>query len=144
MNEKLPDLRNHFGFSATPFTREISVEKRWTNPSLEQPIAELRHTIEQRMSAVLIAPAGCGKTLVLRSVRAQLPEARYRTHYVKVTSLSKKDMCREITTTIGTRPAGTYPTLLRNLQHPRNLRLSLPFLFQFFGDDLHSRQIRRS
>ena len=47
---------------------------------------------------------------------ARLPEARYRTHYVKVTGLSKRDMCREIACAVGASPAGTYPALVRNLQ----------------------------
>jgi molybdopterin-guanine dinucleotide biosynthesis protein len=46
------------------------------------------------MSAALIAPAGAGKTALLRRLVAELPEARYQVSYVKVTSLSKRDLCR--------------------------------------------------
>jgi general secretion pathway protein A len=68
------------------------------------------------MSGALIAPAGTGKTMLLRALCDQLPEARYRVHYVKVTGLSKRDMCREIATALGTEPAGIYPTLVRRIQ----------------------------
>ena len=68
------------------------------------------------MSAALIAPAGTGKSALLRALVARLPEARYRTHYVKVTNLSKRDMCREIATACGAPPAGSYPMLVRRLQ----------------------------
>jgi general secretion pathway protein A len=110
------DLRSHFGFHSIPFTREIAVEHRFSLPLFDEPLAAFRRVVDQRMSGALIAPAGTGKTALLRALRAQLPEARYRIHYVKVTGLSKRDMCREIATAIGTEPAGTYPALVRRIQ----------------------------
>ncbi|MGH2625741.1 MAG: AAA family ATPase, partial [Anaerolineales bacterium] len=110
------DLRSHFGLSEIPFTREISVESRWHSAHFDEPLADLVRTIDQRMSAVLIAPAGTGKTALLRALRARLPEARYKVHYVKVTSLSKRDICREIAVAAGLAPAGSYPMLVRRLQ----------------------------
>jgi type II secretory pathway predicted ATPase ExeA len=116
MPEKPVDLRSHFGFTATPFTREIPVADRWSTPLFDEPLEDLRRTIEQRMSAVLLAPSGTGKTLLLRALREQLPEARYRVHHVKLTSLSKRELYREIALAAGVEPAGSYPTLMRRLQ----------------------------
>ena len=111
-----PDLRAHFAWSALPFTREIDVNDRFRAPAAEQALADLRRVVENRMSAALIAPSGSGKTLLLRALKEGLPEARYRVHDVKVTDLSKRDMCREIATVCGLPPVGTYPNLLRKLQ----------------------------
>jgi type II secretory pathway predicted ATPase ExeA len=111
-----PDLRTHFAWSALPFTREIDVNDRFRVPAAEQAFADLRRVVENRMSAALVAPSGSGKTLLLRTLKASLPEARYRVHDVKVTDLSKRDMCREIATVCGLPPVGTYPNLLRKLQ----------------------------
>jgi type II secretory pathway predicted ATPase ExeA len=72
------DLGSHFGLSEIPFTREISVESRWHSPQVDEPLADLVRTIDQRMSALLIAPAGTGKTALLRALVARLPEARYK------------------------------------------------------------------
>jgi len=113
---KTHDLRSRFGFRCTPFTREISVDQRLSLPLFDEPLASLRRVIDQRLSAALIAPAGTGKTTLLRALRAQLPQARYRVHYVKVTGLSKRDMCREIATAVGAEPAGSYPNLVRRIQ----------------------------
>jgi len=110
------DLRAHFGFSAVPFTREIPIKDRWHSEIFDQPLTALRQTIEQRMSAVVLAPSGTGKTLLLRTLRAQLPEARFRVHYVKLTSLSKKDLCREIGLAAGFDLSGIYPVVFRMLQ----------------------------
>jgi type II secretory pathway predicted ATPase ExeA len=110
-------VRSHFGFTEIPFTREFPVGERWPSPHLDEVGAELLRVIDQRQSAAVIAPAGAGKTALLRGVVVQkLPETRYRVHYVKVTSLSKRDMTREIALAAGVAPAGSYPGLVRRLQ----------------------------
>ncbi len=110
------NLRSHFGLTSIPFTREFPVAKRWHHSLFDEQLAELRFTVEQRMSAVIIGPAGCGKTVMLRTLADSLPEARYRIHYVKVTCLSKRDFCKEIAAAIGCLPAGNYGTLVRRIQ----------------------------
>jgi general secretion pathway protein A len=112
----MKDYRSRFGFHASPFTREITVQNRFSIKDFDDAVDSLLGAVEDRMSCALIAAAGTGKTSVLRALVAQLPEARYRTHYVKVTGLSKRDMCREIAQAIGLPPAGTYPSLVRRLQ----------------------------
>lgn len=112
----ITDLRSHFGMTEMPFTREISVEDRWMSPHLDEACADLHRVVDARQSAAIISPAGGGKTTVLRMLRHQLPEARYRVHYVKVTSLSKRDMTREIALAAGVAPTGSFPGLFRRLQ----------------------------
>ena len=114
--DKPTDLRAVFGFHAVPFTREIATDHHLRLPFLDEAFAGLLSAVESRMSAALIAPAGTGKTALLRRLRAALPEARYHVHYVKVTGLSKRDMCREIAVACGAAPAGSYPMLVRRLQ----------------------------
>ena len=113
----MKDFRSRFGFHTTPFTREVAIRDRYKNPIFDEVIAALAQVADERMSAALIAPAGTGKTAILRAlVEEHLPEARYRIHYTKVTDLSKRDMCREIAMASGVPPAGSYPYLVRNLQ----------------------------
>jgi general secretion pathway protein A len=119
------DIQGHFSLKTLPFTREIAVRDLWPSPVFDEPVSELLEAAQQRMSATLIAPAGAGKTSVLRSLLDRLPEARYRTHYVKVTSLSKRDFCREIAAAVGIPPAGSYPMLVRRLDERFNATLSV-------------------
>ncbi|HJW75087.1 MAG TPA: AAA family ATPase [Thermoleophilia bacterium] len=108
------DVREAFGLRSIPFTREIVT--RWGAAIFDEVLSDLRTVVDNRMSAALIAPAGTGKTALLRALASDLPEARYRVHYVKVTSLSKRDFCREVAATMGLEPVGTYPNLVRKLQ----------------------------
>jgi len=110
------EIRGRFGLNATPFTRELPVRHRYTHDQFDQVTAELRQALDDRMSASVIAPAGTGKTALIRALCDGLPEARYRVHYVKVAGLSKRDMCREITAALGVPSAGSTPGMIRNIQ----------------------------
>jgi general secretion pathway protein A len=110
------DVLAHFGLSALPFTREIRVDSRFEHPVFSEALEMLLRVVSRRMSGALIGPAGTGKTALLRALLDRLPEARYRTHYVKVTDLSKRDLCREIAAAVDATPAATYPGLVRKLQ----------------------------
>ena len=112
----MTDLRSAFGFHTTPFTREIRVQDLMSFPFLDEAFDGLKRSIEARHSAALIAPAGTGKTALLRRLTVALPEARYQVRYVKVTDLSKRDLCRELAVACGANPAGVYPSLVRALQ----------------------------
>lgn len=110
------DLRSRFGFHVMPFTREVETKDLFRIDETDRALDALRSCVERRMSCALIAPAGCGKTSLVRRLIDSLPEARYDTTYVKVTSLSKRDMCREIARACGADTAGTYPALVDKLQ----------------------------
>ena len=116
MSSTTPDLRACFGLRALPFTRELSIEQRWTHPQYDDVVRSLRSVVDNRMSAALVAPAGTGKTVVLRALRHGLPEARYRVHYVKVTALSKRDFTRELCRVVQVAPTGNYNTLVQRFQ----------------------------
>jgi len=111
------ELCAHFGLHHLPFTRELSIADRFRHPQYDELVEDLRQLVEHRLSAALIAPAGTGKTVVLRTLKEALPEARYRTHYMKVTDLSKRDFCREIASAIGAKSAGYYGALVRQIQN---------------------------
>lgn len=113
----MKDFRSRFGFHTTPFTREIPVSQRFSTEVFDEPLQALVRVLDQRLSAALIAPAGTGKTTLLRTlIETHLPEARYRVHYVQSTGLSRRDLGREIAFAAGVSPAGSYPALLRNLK----------------------------
>ena len=104
------------GFHTQPFTSEIPTDRRLKFDHLEAEADALRRIVVARRSAALIAPAGAGKTVVLRTLESSLPQARYSCHYIKVTDVSARDMYREIAYAVGVKPAGTHAALVRAIQ----------------------------
>jgi type II secretory pathway predicted ATPase ExeA len=103
-------------FTVPPFTREMKIDQRFRLDFLEGAADALRKVVEERQSAVLVAPAGSGKTVVLRSLKASLPEARHSVFYIKLADLSARDMCRQVALALGLEPAGNFPSLARALE----------------------------
>jgi general secretion pathway protein A len=114
--DETTDIRDHFHCRSLPFTRELSVDLRFVHPQYDEAARDLVEVVHDRMSGALIAPAGTGKTVVLRQLVDQLPKARFRVHDIKVTGLSKRDFCRELAIAVGARPAGHTGALVRSLQ----------------------------
>jgi general secretion pathway protein A len=107
---------DRFNFLTPPFTREIRAEHRFKPDFFEAEIKSLREMAECRQSAALIGPAGSGKSVVLRALVATLPEARYRTVYLKHSNLGARDMCRQIAIGLGLPSVGSFPSLVRVLE----------------------------
>lgn len=110
------DWLSHFGFHTTPFTPEIGVSQRFGLDTFDAALKGLLQNIHMRFSAALIGASGTGKSALLRAINDALPDARFRVSYVKVTGLSKRDLCREVATALGAKPAGSYPVLIRTIQ----------------------------
>ena len=105
-----------FHFTSPPFTREIRIDHRLSLPTLDAEIIALRGVVEARQSAALVAPAGSGKTMVLRALRESLPAARYNVLYFKLSDLSARDMCKQVALALGLPPVGQYPGLVQALE----------------------------
>ncbi|MCP4655602.1 MAG: AAA family ATPase [bacterium] len=110
------DLRSRYGFHTTPFTREIRADQHFRTPDYDEQVEALARAVDQRECAAFVAPAGSGKTTLMHGLLARLPEVRYCVRYVKETSLSRRDLCREVALAVGAQPAGSYPSLVRRLQ----------------------------
>ncbi len=107
------DLLAAFDFHAVPFTRESTTGHLLRWPFLDEALAGLLSAALARMPAAIIAPAGTGKTALLRRLCRGRPEARDHVPDVEVTGLSKRDMRREIALACGAGPAGSYPMRVR-------------------------------
>ena len=110
------DIRSRFHLNATPFSRELPIDRRYLFPFIEEAIEGLHQAVNQRESCALIAPAGSGKTVAVRALKERLPETRFKVRYVKMTGLSRRDLCREIALSVGAQATGAFPSLVRNLQ----------------------------
>lgn len=111
---------DHFGFRSLPFTREIATRDCLSFGFLREQEDALVAAAERRMSALIVAPPGLGKSVVLRRVRDRLSETRYQVCYLKVNRLSGRDLCREIAHVLNASEAATLPRLVRSVQERIN------------------------
>jgi type II secretory pathway predicted ATPase ExeA len=105
----------HFGMVQEPFTREFKPGVRIPFDFLNAEIAQLKTTIASRQSAVLVGPAGTGKSVILRALSDELPAAKYQISYIKLSSLGVRDMCRQVTSALYIPSRGSTASLVQSM-----------------------------
>lgn len=110
------DPRSRFGLTFLPFTCELAPSRMWRLPEVDRALDDLDAIISNRLSAVVIAPAGTGKTALIRRLVERLPETRYRVAEIKVTAVGRRDFYRAVARAVGVEPVGTWPRLLEQIQ----------------------------
>lgn len=116
MTERETVKLDRWHFTKTPFSRELRIENQVGFDFLSQAKETLMATISECQSGALVGPAGCGKTVLLRSILHDLPEARFKCTYVKLAELAPRDVCRKIATGLGLSPTGSLPALLQSIE----------------------------
>jgi hypothetical protein len=114
--DKSTDRLATFDFYADPFTHENTTDHDLRLPIHDEAFAGRLSAALARMPAALIAPAGTGKTALLRRLHRGLPEARDHAHDVNVTGRPKRDRRRESAVTCGAAPADSSPMRVRRLR----------------------------
>lgn len=74
-------LLRHFGFSAHPFHRGVSPQSLHRHRGFEEAYARLRFTVDLKSIALLVAEAGCGKSILLGELAAELQDEGWSVHY---------------------------------------------------------------
>jgi general secretion pathway protein A len=118
-----PRWLSHFGFKATPFTKEIADQDLWV-PSSRKPIVdELVDACRDRGHVLLAGEPGIGKTCVLRAVRHRLPESGFRLTYCHNATLGRRDFYRQLCLAIGLHPKATAAAVFYSIsQHVMELQ----------------------
>ncbi len=58
-------MLERFKLRQVPYTREMEIKNRFQIPFIESEVIALKKTIDNRMSGLLVAPAGTGKLFLL-------------------------------------------------------------------------------
>jgi len=114
----------YFGFSAMPFTREISSMALFPSAQYQELQARLRYIAESRLFGVVTGEVGSGKSTAIRAFQDSLDKSRYLFIYLSDSSLGPKDLYRELLIALGEKP----PFLKRDAK--RHLDKTLLELFQ--------------
>lgn len=121
----------YWGLSALPFENTPNPKFFYQSPQHQEALARLSYVVEGRKGAVLLTGVfGCGKTLIARSLLAQLSDARYRTVYIANPVMSGVELLHAIASKLhvqqlaSTRSEVLVDTLLDSIEHAllENLR----------------------
>ena len=71
-----------YGLTRLPFSKDIPTSEMLDTEALQAARERLKAALEGRASAVVTGDSGSGKTCLLRAIEEDLPQGRYRIHYV--------------------------------------------------------------
>jgi type II secretory pathway predicted ATPase ExeA len=94
----------YFGFSATPFTRDIPVTELMKSPHWNELVGRLKHVAKSKEFGVFTGETGTGKTTALRRMAAELDENRFRILYVYDSDLTPRNFYVETLHQLGYTP----------------------------------------
>ena len=93
-----------FQMSHTPFTRNIPTDRLYTSKKLEDAIGRLKYTADNDQFAVVMAEPGCGKTTLIRMLKARLPADQYLMLYLSDSKLTPRWLYSGLLDQMGLKP----------------------------------------
>lgn len=75
-------VEDYFGFTHSPFIRDLPVEKLMEIPGQQEMLARLRRAIRSNDIALMTGQGGVGKSTALRILQASLDTNRYKFIYI--------------------------------------------------------------
>src|SRR5213595_2872013 len=111
-----------YGLTRLPFSKDIPSSEMLDTEVLRAARERLQAALEGRASAVVTGDSGCGKTCLLRAMEEDLPQGRYRIHYVHNATVNRRDFYRQLSIGMGLEPRATFAGLFASIsQHIEDL-----------------------
>src|SRR5437870_12569012 len=101
-------LLSTYGLKQLPFSKDILTSEMLDTEALQAARERLKATLEGRASAVVTGDSGSGKTCLLRAMEEDLPQGRYRIHYVHNATVNRGDFYRQLSIGMGLEPRATF------------------------------------
>ena len=94
----------YFGFSGTPFGRDIPVAELMKSEQWNELVGRLKHVAKNREFGVFTGETGTGKTTALRRMAAELDKNRFQVLYVYDSGLTPRNFYVETLHQLGYSP----------------------------------------
>jgi general secretion pathway protein A len=104
-----------YGLTRLPFSKDIPPSEMLDTEALQAARERLAAALEGRASAVLTGDSGSGKTCLLRALEENLPQGRYRIHYVHNSTVNRRDFYRQLSIGMGLEPRATFAALFASI-----------------------------
>ena len=97
-------LRAHWGFSKTPFTKELAPSMLFGSSSHQQAVARISWVVQERALGVVCGEVGAGKTVAARAATAGLDPSRHTLIYLPNPVIGARGIHAEIVRALGDTP----------------------------------------
>src|SRR5271165_1429490 len=99
------DLRNHYGFTRTPFGKDLAPGMLHHYPAHAEAVARITWCARERALAVITGEVGAGKTVAARAPIAGLDQPRHTLIYLADPTTGTRGIHHHVVTALGGRPA---------------------------------------
>src|SRR2546425_1250121 len=107
-----------YGRMRLPFSKALPASEMLDTEALQTARERLKAALEGRASAVVTGDSGPGKPCLLRAIEEDLPQGRYRIHYVQNATVNRRDFYRQLSIGMGLEPLATCAALFASIsQH---------------------------
>jgi type II secretory pathway predicted ATPase ExeA len=98
-------LQAHYGFSRTPFGRDLAPGMLHRHASHNEAIARIQWCISERSIGVVTGEVGAGKTVSVRTVLSSLDPSKHTVIYLPNPQIGIRGIHEEIVTAFGQTPS---------------------------------------
>lgn len=105
-------LRAHYGFSRTPFGRDLAPSQIFAASAHKEAVARLRWLVDETAIGVVTGEVGAGKTIAARACVAGLDASRFTTVYLANPMIGARGIHHHLVTALGGIPRFHRPALI--------------------------------
>ena len=109
-------LRAHWGFSRTPFTKELAPSMLFSSSAHQQAVARIRWIVQERALGVVCGEVGAGKTVAARAATAGLDLSRHTLIYLPNPVIGARGLHAEVVRALGGTPRFYTASLITQAQ----------------------------
>ncbi len=129
-------LLSTYDLARAPFGKDIPASEMFQTDALSLARERLKAALEARSSAVVTGDSGSGKTCLLRALEDDLPQGRYRLHYVHNAIVNRRDFYRQLSIGMGLEPRSNFAALFTAIsQHIEETASQHKLRFVLFLDE---------
>lgn len=98
-------LRAHYGFTRTPFSKDLSPQMLFRYREHEEAVARIRWLIDEEAIELLSGEVGAGETIAARSAVSALDDSRHAVIYLPNPAVGSRGLYQAIVSRLGSTPA---------------------------------------
>lgn len=108
-------LRSYFGLRSLPFTKDVASDDIFEIPAQVRALERLHFLVDRKGIGIVVGTPGCGKSTVLRKLKAALGKTSHTVCYLHQTTCASLDLYREIARGFGLDPRYRKADVMREI-----------------------------